>query len=79
MFSLFPEGADHGRATAGSDYLAKSGTIMFLPGEMVQTITILIKGDSNVETDESFLINLLDPTHTILVDAIAKAIILNND
>jgi chitinase len=38
--------------TSNSDYVAKSGTITFAPGETSKTITITVKGDSKRESNE---------------------------
>jgi hypothetical protein len=49
----------NGTATAGSDYVAKSGTLTFLPGQPTsQTITVLVNGDHTVENTESFQLKL---------------------
>jgi hypothetical protein len=48
-----------GTATASSgDYVAKSGTLTFKPGETTKTITIEVKGDSKREADETFFVDL---------------------
>jgi probable HAF family extracellular repeat protein len=44
--------------TAGSDYVAKAGTLTFAPGETVKTITIEVKGDSKREANEVFYLDL---------------------
>jgi hypothetical protein len=40
--------------TAGSDYQATSGTLIFAPGETTKAITIVVNGDSKKEADETF-------------------------
>jgi probable HAF family extracellular repeat protein len=45
--------------TGDGDYVAKSGTLTFAPGETTKTITIAVKGDSKKETDETFYLDLL--------------------
>ena len=48
-----------GAATTGdSDYIAKTGTLTFAPGETTKTITIEVKGDSKKETNETFYLEL---------------------
>src|SRR6185369_5178074 len=42
----------------GSDYVAKTGTLTFAPGETTKTITIEVKGDSKKEADETFYLDL---------------------
>ncbi|MEX2188054.1 MAG: Calx-beta domain-containing protein [Pirellulales bacterium] len=54
-------------ANAGSDYVAQTGTVSFLvpanvndPLVTMQTITIVVNGDMDVEGDETFTITLSD-------------------
>jgi hypothetical protein len=44
--------------TSDGDYVAKAGTITFLPGETTKTITIEVKGDSKKEANEYFYLDL---------------------
>jgi ELWxxDGT repeat protein len=44
--------------TSNSDYVAKTGTLTFAPGETTKTITIEVKGDSKLENDETFYLDL---------------------
>lgn len=44
--------------TSSSDYVAKSGTLTFAPGEKTKTITIEVKGDSKKESNETFYLDL---------------------
>ena len=48
----------NGTATSGSDDIAKTGTLIFNPGETTKTITIEVKGDSKKEADETFYLDL---------------------
>jgi hypothetical protein len=49
----------NGTATTGdNDYVAKSGTLTFAPGETTKTITIVVNGDSKREADEYFYLDL---------------------
>ncbi len=68
-----------GTAVAGSDYIARSGTLTFLPGEVTKTIGITIIGDTRVEADESFLLRLTNPVRAAYADAEATGTIINND
>ena len=47
-----------GTATAGSDYTATSGTLMFSPNVMGETISVLIINDTVVEGNETFTVTL---------------------
>jgi hypothetical protein len=44
--------------TSDSDYVAKTGTLTFAPGETTKTITIEVKGDNKKEADETFYLDL---------------------
>src|SRR5262249_48359551 len=44
--------------TSNGDYVAKSGTLTFAPGETTKTITIEVKGDNKKEADEMFYVDL---------------------
>src|SRR5687767_7531096 len=44
--------------TSDGDYVAKTGTLTFAPGETTKTITIEVKGDSKKEADEYFFLDL---------------------
>jgi hypothetical protein len=50
--------ADGTAKTSNSDYVAKSGTLTFKPGETTKTITIEVKGDSKKEANETFYLDL---------------------
>jgi hypothetical protein len=44
--------------TSDSDYVAKTGTLTFAPGETTKTITIEVKGDNKREGNETFYLDL---------------------
>jgi len=44
--------------TSDNDYLAKTGTLTFAPGETTKTITIFVNGDNKRESDETFFVDL---------------------
>src|SRR6266404_3883600 len=52
-----------GTATAGSDYLAASGTLSFGAGQASQTVSVTINGDTAFEPDETFFVNLANATN----------------
>ncbi|MBD2550602.1 type I secretion C-terminal target domain-containing protein [Microcystis elabens FACHB-917] len=71
----------NGTATAGSDYVATSGTLIFTgnAGE-TQTVSVTINGDIIFEPDESFFLNLSAPTNGVtLADSQGLGTILNDD
>jgi len=44
--------------SSDGDYVARTGTLTFAPGETTKTITIEVKGDSKKEADETFYVDL---------------------
>ncbi|WP_371415551.1 bluetail domain-containing putative surface protein [Dolichospermum sp. UHCC 0260] len=73
------DGTGLNKAIAGSDYTATSGTLTFLPGTTALTVDIPILGDTNIESDESFLVNLTNPYGAILATSQSTINILNDD
>ncbi|MFO0970466.1 MAG: Calx-beta domain-containing protein, partial [Gemmataceae bacterium] len=49
---------DGAAKTSDHDYVAKTGTLTFAPGETTKTITIVVNGDSKKEADETFYLDL---------------------
>jgi hypothetical protein len=68
-----------GTATAGSDYQFASGTVTFAPGQTEQTIRVTVIGDANVETDETFTVNLTGASGAGVSVASATGTIINDD
>jgi hypothetical protein len=66
-------------ATAPGDYTAKSGTLSFPIGTTVQTITVTVKGDTTVEQNETFFVNLTSPSGGVITDAQGLGAIINDD
>ena len=66
-------------ATAGSDYIAKSGTVTFTPGVTTQSITVSIIGDTVAEADETFFVDLSSPVGATLADNRGVVTIANDD
>ncbi len=56
-------------ATAGSDYVATSGTVIFNPGQLIKTFIVQSTGDLLDENNETFLINLSSPVNAVISDA----------
>jgi hypothetical protein len=56
-----------GDAVAGEDYVATSGTLTFLPGETVKTITVQTLADPALEYDESFFVRLSNPSAQVFM------------
>lgn len=53
--------------------------IYFLPGETVKTFSVEIKGDTDFEPDETFLVELYNPWNLTIDDGQAVGTILNDD
>ncbi|MGI9213258.1 MAG: Calx-beta domain-containing protein, partial [Methylococcaceae bacterium] len=66
-------------AFAGSDYTPQSGTLIFVPGETRKSLSISIVGDSVMEPNETFMLQLNDPVGVDLPKIIAIATIINDD
>src|SRR3954451_1222157 len=60
--------AANGTATAGQDYVAGSGKLPFDANETTKTISITINGDTMVEPDEYFSVNLSNATNGATID-----------
>jgi hypothetical protein len=58
-----------GTATAGTDYVATTGTLSFPVGTTTQTLTVQITGDTLPEPNETFFVNLSGPTGATLAKA----------
>lgn len=69
-----------GSATAGSDYTALPlATLTFLPGDTSKTVMVSVSGDTTIETDESFFVNLSNPTNATIADPQGLGTITNDD
>jgi hypothetical protein len=53
----------NGTATAGIDYQSANGTINFAAGEISKSVLIAVNGDTLVESSETFLLNLSNPSN----------------
>jgi hypothetical protein len=68
-----------GSAQAGSDYVGASGTFTILAGATFSFFTVVVNGDSLVENDETFFLNLTNPVGAALVNSQAVGTIQNDD
>jgi Calx-beta domain/Domain of unknown function (DUF4114)/RTX calcium-binding nonapeptide repeat (4 copies) len=68
-----------GTATAVSDYTAATGTITFNPGETSKTVNISVKGDTTLELDETFTVNLTDAVGGTISKATGTGTIIDDD
>ncbi len=69
-----------GTATAGSDYTAASDTLLtFNPGETSKTVTVQVNGDTTVEPNETFFVNLTSASGGTILDGQGQGTITNDD
>ncbi|TVQ20627.1 MAG: DUF4347 domain-containing protein [Leptolyngbya sp. DLM2.Bin15] len=70
----------NGTATvANNDYLATFGQITFAPGQTVATINVTVVGDDTFEPDETYVINLSNPSNASLGNTQGIGTIENDD
>ena len=68
-----------GTASAGSDYVSSNGTLQFLAGETSKTINVQVNGDADIEPDESFTVDLANPTDAVITDGQGLGTLLDDD
>jgi Tol biopolymer transport system component len=66
-------------ATASSDYTGTSGTLTFATNETSKTIIVPIIGDTAVEGNETFFVNLSNAVNATIVDNQGLGTITNDD
>jgi probable HAF family extracellular repeat protein len=66
--------------TSDNDYVARTGTLTFAPGQTTKTITIEVKGDSKREADEVFYLDLFGlSSNALFTKSRGTGTILNDD
>jgi len=70
---------DGSATVADNDFLASSGTIVFARGQLSKTVSVYVRGDSKIESNEFFSVNLSSPVGATLGRATATATIVNDD
>ena len=68
-----------GTATAASDYNSIDTVAIFQPGTVTRTVDVAIIGDTNLESNETFSVNLSDPFGTTIADGVGAGTILDDD
>jgi hypothetical protein len=66
-------------ATSGTDFVAGSGTVTFTPGQTSKPVNITVNGDLLDEFDETFTVDLSNPTNATMADTQGLGTILDND
>ncbi len=70
----------NGTAGAGTDYIALSPTTLnFAAGDTTRTVSVTINGDTLVEADETFFVNLTNASNATIADNQGVGTILNDD
>lgn len=71
--------ADGTATLANSDYVAASGTLTFAPGQTTKVVTVKAIGDAVDEHNESFRLNLSNPTNGSLDTGYGTGTIADDD
>jgi hypothetical protein len=66
-------------ASAGVDYQSTSGTLTFDPGETTKTITVVVDGNTTLEFDKTFVVNLTSASNAFIADGQGIGTIVNDD
>jgi hypothetical protein len=66
-------------ATVGSDYTSTSGTLTFATGQTSETITVLVNGDRLAEPNETFVVNLSNPSNATIADGQGVGTIVDDE
>ena len=69
----------NGTATAGSDYVATSGSASFAPGEVEKPIVVLVNGDTVDETQETFFLDISNVTNATVSSSRGTCFITDDD
>jgi len=68
-----------GSANVGSDYQTNGGSFTVFPGALTATVSIGINGDTTVEPDETFFMNLGATAGATIADSQGVGTIINDD
>src|SRR5258708_8607049 len=69
----------NGTDIAGSDYQSTNGTLSFAPGDTSKPVNVNINGDTLVEPDETFTVNLSNATAGATIGTPSATGIIQND
>ena len=69
----------NGTATAGTDYNSINTVVIFQPGVVTRTVDVVVIGDTTMEPDETFSVNLSEPFGTTIADGTGVGTILDDD
>ena len=68
-----------GTATASADYNSINTAVVFQPGTVTRTVDVTINGDTALESNETFTVNLTEPFATTIADGQGIGTILDDD
>ena len=71
--------ANDSATTNNNDYVATTGTLSFLPGEMVKTVSVPVVGNTTPEPDKTFTLKLSESKNAPIVKGVGTGFILNDD
>jgi aspartate 1-decarboxylase len=72
--------ADSSATVGDNDYVARSGTLSFGSNVNSQTISVTVNGDTKLESNESFFVNLSNASNGVVIsDSRGVGTIANND
>jgi len=66
-------------STLTADYADDAGTLTFAPGELTKNAIVVIVGDTDVEANETFTVDLSNATNATIADASGTGTILDDD
>jgi hypothetical protein len=66
-------------ATPGSDYQTRSTQLTFFPGQTIRQLAVPVIGDTNVESPESFVVNLGIPINATVARSQGVGTIIDDD
>lgn len=69
----------NGSASSPTDFVNQTGQLTFAPGETSKPITVLVNGDTRVEPNETFFVNLSNANNASLSDPQGQGTIVNDD
>jgi large repetitive protein len=68
-----------GSAAAPGDYLGRTGTVTFAPGEKIKQIAVTVVDDADTEPDEAFSVRLEEAVNATIVKPRGEVLILASD
>lgn len=69
----------NGTATSPDDYAATNASVTFAPNEVTKNVTVLVNGDTTVEPNETFTLNITSASNGTIARATGTGTILNDD